>query len=151
MNYRDSLEELRKQLNIMDGDIRVVVTGSRNWSNLMPIISVVSLLSETNKVVEVIHGDARGVDKFFAHESRRFGIPKITTVPAIWNKHSDVCGPPHSKDLICRRAGYMRNQKMVDMKPDLCIAFNKNNSKGTSMMISICEKAGIPTIVFPDY
>lgn len=46
-----------------------------------------------------------------------------------------------------KKAGYLRNQRMLDEgKPDLVVAFP--GGRGTTMMIKLAEKAGIPVLVY---
>lgn len=45
-----------------------------------------------------------------------------------------------------KRAGFIRNQHMVDLGADLCLAFTRDNSRGTAHCALAAEAAGIPTI-----
>lgn len=85
--------------------------------------------------VFVIAGKAKGVD----------------TVAIDW-AISNWCGfveYPAQWDLYGKRAGYLRNQQMLDEgKPDYVIAFP--GGKGTAMMIRIAEKAGVPVFIIKE-
>lgn len=51
--------------------------------------------------------------------------------PADWKRHG-------------KAAGLIRNQQMVDLGADLCIAFRKNGSRGTTHCANAAQLAGIP-------
>lgn len=71
--------------------------------------------------------------------ARERGIP-VEHYPADW-------------DQFQKRAGYIRNQQMLDEgKPHLVVAFHSNlqDSKGTRNMVEIARKAGVDTHVFPN-
>ncbi len=44
-----------------------------------------------------------------------------------------------------RKAGYVRNAEMIELRPDICLAFIRNGSRGASMTAQLAEDAGIPT------
>jgi hypothetical protein len=86
--------------------------------------------------VTIVHGGARGVDTIAgicAHAGW-----KVETCPADWNKHG-------------KAAGFIRNQEMVDTKPDICLAFPASNkpSNGTWDTITRCAKYGIKVQIYP--
>jgi hypothetical protein len=90
---------------------------------------------------------------------KAWGLPDWP-VPARWPD----CGPDCPEDRTCRRrrrgqpigwcvtAGYRRNQKMVDLGPDLCLALIRDHSGGATDCADRAERAGIPTVRrhFPD-
>jgi len=85
----------------------------------------------------IIHGDAQGADRLAAAWGQwHLGGEHVKPFPAKWDKHLN-------------RAGYIRNQQMLDEgKPDLVVAFRcDGESKGTDMMIDLARKAGVPTYV----
>lgn len=81
--------------------------------------------------VVIISGAARGVDTFAADWAIVNGTG-LEEYPAQWDKYG-------------KRAGYIRNQQMLDEgKPDLVVAFP--GGKGTKMMIDIARKAGVEVV-----
>ena len=77
--------------------------------------------------VPAVHGAALGADSLAGEWARARGI-KETPVPADWNRYG-------------RAAGMWRNMQMLDMKPDVVIAFP--GGKGTQNMIDIAENANV--------
>lgn len=75
----------------------------------------------------VIVGDADGADRWAIIWCERRGDP-FTRVPADWS--NGACGGPE------------RNQRMVDMKPDMGCAFP--GGRGTADCTARMERAGIP-------
>lgn len=107
----------------------VLVCGDRNWTDMVPIHR--ELAKQRPDVV--IHGGARGADRLGGLAAGILSIP-VVEFPAQW-------------DLFGKRAGVVRNQKMLDEgHPTLVLAFHKNlsASKGTKDMVRRAEKAGIP-------
>lgn len=47
-----------------------------------------------------------------------------------------------------RRAGYLRNLRMVEAGADVCLAFIRNQSRGASHCAAWADLAGIPTTVY---
>jgi hypothetical protein len=60
----------------------------------------------------------------------------VIKVPADWTKYGKAAGP-------------IRNQEMLDMDPDLVLAFHSDldNSKGTKDMVARARKKGVKVIV----
>jgi hypothetical protein len=81
--------------------------------------------------LSIISGGARGADNLAEEwaKERKVPIQVFPVTPHEWGKYG-------------KRAGYLRNQKMLDEgKPDLVIAFR--GGKGTRMMIELAEQAGV--------
>jgi hypothetical protein len=79
----------------------------------------------------LIHGGARGADEGARDWGKSEGIP-VHCFEANWRKYG-------------KRAGPMRNQRMIDEgKPDVVIAFPGGN--GTADMVRRAEAAGIRVI-----
>lgn len=109
---------------------RVLVCGSRDWTNIESIRRKLSQLP-TNTVI--IHGGCRGADNMAGSVARQLGM-EIEIYPAQWN-------------LYGRAAGPIRNQEMLKKgKPDFLIAFHIDipSSKGTWDMLLRGIRAGVP-------
>lgn len=119
--------------------MRVLICGSRNWSDPGPINALLAgldILAEgQNESLVVIHGDANGADTLAGNLAKRWGA-KVIPEPADWDKHGKAAGP-------------IRNQKMLDdHSPDVVYAFRcEGKSNGTDDMCNRARKAGIPTYV----
>ena len=96
--------------------MKVLVCGDRLWNTYEPIHT---RLARLPKDTVIIHGAARGADTLAWSAAINLGL-QVISVPAEWDKHGKKAGP-------------IRNLKMLDMKPDLVIAFHKDlsRSKGT--------------------
>src|SRR5690606_38640260 len=117
--------------------MRVLVCGSRT---LTPPTSIDVMLFGLTAVIGddpefvVIEGGARGADTLARQWCENFG-KDFEEYPADWDRYG-------------KRAGYIRNQQMLDEgKPDLVVAFydGQERSRGTAMMCDLARKAGIET------
>lgn len=119
-----------KQQDRPDG-VRLLVCGSRNWTAKEKIFRAI----QDAKPTELIAGGCRGADVLAEAIAKEQGIP-VRVFPADWETHGKKAGP-------------LRNQKMVDEKPDLCLAFMRPESVGSWDTVAKCKKAGIPVqIIF---
>jgi SLOG family YspA-like protein len=114
--------------------MRVLITGSRCWSDRETMER--AIWEHTQDVpagyVLIIHGGARGADQMAHDIAHDFGFAECS-VPAFWASEG-------------RSAGPIRNQAMVDMKPDICLAFPCQQSKGTWDCMRRAEAAGIKVV-----
>lgn len=136
---------------------RLLVTGSRTWTNQVLVVqalwdAVVELRKcprhgipdcspilngcthNPNLPVTLVHGGAEGADAI-AHTvwgTNQHPEEVHLIEPTEWEEHG-------------KRAGYLRNKRMVDAGADLCVAFIKNQSRGATMTAAMAENAGIPT------
>jgi len=99
--------------------------------------------------ITVIHGAAKGADTLASDWCKLTGAME-ERYPADWDSpcenscnHFRVSHPEH-RYYSC--AGWVRNQKMVNLGADVCIAFPRGISKGTRDCIRRAEAAGIPVI-----
>lgn len=111
--------------------MKVLVCGGREYDDWPRLKEKLDKLHEEHQFTEVIHGAAQGADRLSGVWARWYNI-KETPFPADWKQHG-------------KRAGYVRNQQMLDEgKPDLVVAFA--GGKGTEMMKELAMKAGIEVI-----
>jgi hypothetical protein len=109
---------------------RIVVCGSRNWTDGDLVWSVLEVLRHP---VEIIHGDAPGADRIAAEIAEEQGF-RVTAVPAEWDRYG-------------RSAGMKRNVQMLEMNPSIVIAFWDGKSRGTAHTVREARKRGIPVLV----
>jgi hypothetical protein len=116
-------------------NMRILICGGRDFTDKWKFYEVMDRLSEeydfdNKQPIVIIAGEARGADtlaKEYAEECWEYA-----GYPADWNKYG-------------KRAGYVRNQQMLDEgKPELVVAFP--GGKGTAMMIELAKKAGVEVI-----
>jgi len=81
----------------------------------------------------VIHGGASGADTMAGDAALLLGCPVVVFLPD-WEKYG-------------KRAGFVRNDEMLDEGPDLVIAFWNQTSKGTKYTIDKARERGIETKV----
>lgn len=142
---------------------RILVTGSRTWDDWATVWTaledaVEQAYRQGHREYVVIHGGAKGADQIAANwcEEHAAWYDNASQVlaeerhPADWAAPcGPICRTPHRKRRLdgstyCPWAGWTRNQAMVDLGADLCLAFILNNSRGTADCIRRAEKAGIP-------
>lgn len=121
--------------------MRILITGSRTWDAADVIHDELDMCSNEarnlQQPVTVVHGGARGVDRIagtWARERAASGWPVTEEIhPADW-------------DNLGKRAGMVRNQTMVNLGADFCLAFIRDNSPGATACARMAETAGIRVI-----
>lgn len=116
--------------------MKVIVCGSRDWSDPAPILTVLSSLRHEDVIV--IHGAARGADQMAGQVARVVGLD-VQEFPADWRGQG-------------KAAGHIRNRLMLDEKPDVVWAFKDGfdwtfSRGGTENMVRIAQEAGVPAYV----
>lgn len=110
--------------------MRVIVTGSRHWTDKIAIYERLSALPEDTIIV---HGACRtGADALAKHVAGQLDL-KLEEHPArpvLWQTFA--------------QAARARNQAMADAGADLCLAFPLTGSKGTWDMVRRAKEANIP-------
>lgn len=111
----------------MSGLMKVLITGSRNWSDRKAIETAMTKF----KPEIIIEGGANGADRM-AKEYANNNNKKVIEAKANWEKYGKQAGP-------------IRNAEMISMKPDLVIAFSKdlNEDRGTRDTINKAIAKGI--------
>lgn len=114
--------------------MKILMCGSRTWQDPTPINTVLLGMAHQIDGLTVIHGDARGADEIVSRLVALHGYER-QVFHADWALHG-------------RRAGYLRNQAMLDASPTLVWAFRASGpSPGTDMMVRMARSVGIPTYV----
>jgi hypothetical protein len=113
--------------------MRLLICGSRDWTNKEIIKKELLQLLQFFVIEVIIHGGCRGADILAGQVAKELNIP-VQEYLADWNTHGKSAGPK-------------RNQKMLDVgKPTFVFAFHDDidESKGTKDMITRTIKANIP-------
>jgi hypothetical protein len=113
----------------------VLVCGTRTWPDADAICRVLSNLLEFNDfpITGVITGGARGADAVAAYWAIQQEV-ELHVEHADWSR-----GP---------QAGPERNNRMLDMAPDMVVAFWQGQSPGTKHTVREAMRREIPTIVY---
>lgn len=116
---------------------RILVTGSRHLVEFAPSPDrvedhwhLVARGLERHGPGLVVHGDAQGCDRMAAAYAVRAGWPTPEPHPADWSRG--------------KVGGRERNQLMVDLGADVCLAFPRRGSIGTFDCLVRARRAGIP-------
>lgn len=111
--------------------MRVLVTGSRNLPDKRIVAEALVDLADSWGEIVVVHGDCpTGADRIASEVARSDYRMTEEAHPADWKKHGRAAGP-------------IRNQKMVDLGADRCLAFLYGDSRGTRDCARRAEEAGI--------
>lgn len=113
--------------------MKVLVCGSRDWPNPQAVWDRVFALPVDTVVIT---GKAEGADSEARREAQRRGMFFV-----------DVPVESYHWQRLGRRAGLERNAVMLDLAPDLVIAFQHNESRGTQSTIDKARELGIPVEV----
>lgn len=135
--------------------VRVLVTGSREWDDVEHVTLRLKAVREEPFFADAIlvHGAAKGADSIADRAWKAMG-GKVEPVPAKWGACVSDCPAGHRKTRKgrswCPTAGIRRNAEMVRRGADLCLAFVRDDSRGTRDCMARARKAGIAVRVF-DY
>jgi len=153
----------------------VLVTGSRNFDDiskvrnaLVEVRDFARSLDLNESQIDLVHGNAQGADRTAATIAAMLGF-NVISIPADWKKHqykvtqvtledgspggqthTQTCKCDINTASYCKMAGIVRNIRMLDdWKPDMVIAFNRDNSSGTMHTVSEARKRGLILSVVP--
>lgn len=123
--------------------MRILVTGSRNLKNYElvrdALEEMVGNSCDPGEHVVIVHGACPygGADEHAQHWAE----------VAVNASHE-----PHPADFksLGRKAGPLRNQEMVDLGADVCLAFPEKNSRGTWDCVRRAKAAGIPVEIYEE-
>ena len=115
--------------------MRWLICGDRNWTSMaqnMVMQALINFISTVDPEAIIIEGEARGADIMARKLALEVGL-KVERYPADWTQYG-------------KRAGPIRNQEMLDSKPDVGVACHNDiaSSKGTKDMCLRMINAGKP-------
>lgn len=146
--------------------MRVLVTGSRTWRDGVIIRQKLADCLETavtagDKELVIVHGACKsGADSHADtwgrwHEKNSAIIEvRVEAHPAGWDQPCrPQCQPGHRRVDprgwdVCPAAGFYRNENMVHLGADLCLAFIADESKGASHCARYAEAQGLTVVYF---
>ena len=111
-------------------DIKVLICGSRGFNDYVLMkVQIMKLLDRFGTTITIISGGAKGADTLAEDVAKQLGI-STTILKPDWDKYG-------------KGAGIMRNDAMLDMKPNIVLAFWDGKSKGTKYTIVEARKRKI--------
>lgn len=118
--------------------MRLLVSGSRDFVDRDLLAQLLTRKWMEHEDLIIVHGDCpSGLDRLARSWARWEGIPD-EPYPADWNKYGKAAGP-------------IRNQEMIDSKPDEAWFFPVGAARGTRDCFERAERAGIPYVIFGEF
>lgn len=117
--------------------VRVLVTGSRSWTDPTTIRDALRDVWGDGSTVLVTGACPQGADRIAEMFWTRWG-GHVERHPADWTRHG-------------RSAGYRRNAAMIAHGADVCLAFIRDDSPGATHTARLAEQAGITTVRYPHH
>jgi len=125
----------------------ILATGSRTYTDLKMVAKTLhryrevrgkpeEAIERSQETPTLLHGGADGADKLAEKVARHLGW-NIDRRPAEWDRYG-------------KRAGFVRNLKMLDEEPDLVLAFWDGRSKGTAHCIAQAVRRGLYVVITPE-
>ena len=116
--------------------MKILVCGGRDYRDTKFICEILdSYLNDYPHSLSIIEGGAPGADLVAQLWAERHHVPCVT-IPADWKRYGLSAGP-------------VRNQRMIDMKPDVVLAFPSGMlPDGTYDTINRATHADILTYVY---
>lgn len=111
--------------------MRVLVCGGRNFRSPAQVSRELDRLHAERPITALMQGGATGADQFAKEWAMTKPEIKRFMCTANWEAHGNAAGP-------------IRNQRMLDWKPDLVVAFK--GGKGTADMVARAKAAGVKVV-----
>lgn len=128
--------------------MRILITGSRTWDLYESVSSRITeaildwvqthpgLEKGPIDWVSIVHGNCpRGADAIADNFATQILRCTVERFDADWKNFG-------------KSAGFRRNARMVNTAPDICLAFIRDKSAGSTGCRNLAKKAGIPTETF---
>lgn len=143
--------------------MRVIVTGSRSWKDgalvRQKLEDCLDTTTNTGDTLTVVHGACRSGADYYADgwarwQSKHHHPAHPEPHPARWEDPCrPTCRPGHRRHDprgwdVCPQAGFYRNEHMVTLGADLCLAFITDQSKGATHCATYAESQGVHTLWF---
>lgn len=121
--------------------MRILITGSRRYADLEAMeTAMLNAIADfypnryviDNREITIVHGAAPGADSLAEELCNELAFNE-EAYPADWS--------------MGKKAGPLRNQRMVDLGADVCLAFPAENSRGTWDCVKRARAAGIKVII----
>jgi len=118
--------------------VKVLVCGTRGWTSFTAMLREMKRFDPDT--TELIEGGCRGADRIACDLARELQWAAIHEYPAQWRKWA--------KQNAVGAAGPARNRLMLDLKPDVVLAFhpdfpNLPENSGTKDCVDEARKRGI--------
>lgn len=112
--------------------MRILITGSRTYSDMRALEEAIEgAPRRSDGIVTIVHGDCpTGADRLAKEFCTSHPGFREEAHPADWGRRGKAAGPK-------------RNQEMVDLGADICLAFPSEGSRGTWDCVRRARKAGI--------
>lgn len=125
--------------------MRLLVAGDRNWADRRTLWDALDAIHDATPITLLIEGCARGADQLAgAHGPRSLGAVGGAVG---WAYAWEIPGEHHPAEWARygRAAGPIRNQEMLDDRPDRVVAFHPDiaRSRGTRDMVNRAIRAGV--------
>ena len=111
--------------------MRVLVCGSRGWTDYDAILHRLAQIKASRPTI--VHGAASGADTMADRAAKTLNLT-VECYPADWATYG-------------KRAGFIRNEQMLDTGVGLVIAFWDGQSPGTAHLIQCMRALGKPVVL----
>lgn len=116
--------------------MKILVCGSRSFLSKIIVFHELTMYLAQYSDLHIISGGASGPDTYAVQFAHAHNL-ELTLCLADWDKYG-------------KSAGYRRNIEMLDLKPNLVLAFYDGVSKGTMHTIRTAQQRGIETRIVLD-
>ena len=108
----------------------LLVCGGRDYADAETVFSALDALHAKTPIECLIEGGAKGADALARAWAQQRGV-RVQTFPADWKRHG-------------RSAGPKRNQQMIEVRPDMVMAFP--GGRGTADMVRRARAVGVAVV-----